>query len=198
MFVNYCYLNFLLTETRTKLGEKISKFNVDEGSRAFRYHEYGYVFLVHDLVRRAFDLRAFRQKSLTPLGVIFLLEIQLSGELSLAFDYWMRTSIFSKANRCHWFSGSHTLFGSWRCISNPRLRSRSKSTLIRPSQTSGTSDQTVPDRSDLWSDEYALEDHCALEVRSKPPLIRRVPDRSDLWSDKFQTISRRVPDHCPD
>ena len=51
-----------------------------------------------------------------------------------------------------------------------------------------TSDQTVPDRSDLWSDEYALEDHCALEVRSKPPLIRRVPDRSDPWSDKFQTI----------
>ena len=50
------------------------------------------------------------------------------------------------------------------------------------------SDQTVPDRSDLWSDENALEDHCALEVRSKPPLIRRVPDRSDPWSDKFQTI----------
>ena len=70
----------------------------------------------------------------------------------------------------------------------PRLRSRSKSPLIRPSQTSGTSDQTVPDRSDLWSDENALEDHCALEVRSKPPLIRRVPDRSDPWSDKFQTI----------
>ena len=70
----------------------------------------------------------------------------------------------------------------------PRLRSRSKSPLIRPSQTSGTSDQTVPDRSDLWSDDYALEDHCALDVRSKPPLIRRVPDRSDPWSDKFQTI----------
>ena len=70
----------------------------------------------------------------------------------------------------------------------PRLRSRSKSPLIRPSQTSGTSDQTVPDRNDLWSDENALEDHCALEVRSKPPLIRRVPDRSDPWSDKFQTI----------
>ena len=70
----------------------------------------------------------------------------------------------------------------------PRLRSRSKSPLIGPSQTSGTSDQTVPNRSDLWSDENALEDHCALEVRSKPPLIRRVPDRSDPWSDKFQTI----------
>ena len=70
----------------------------------------------------------------------------------------------------------------------PRLRLRSKSPLIRPSQTSGISDQTVPDRSDLWSDECALEDHCALEVRSKPPLIRRVPDRSDPWSDKFQTI----------
>ena len=56
------------------------------------------------------------------------------------------------------------------------------------SQTSGTSDQTVPDRSDLWSDENALEDHCVLEVRSKPPLIRRVPDQSDPWSDKFQSI----------
>ena len=31
----------------------------------------------------------------------------------------------------------------------PRLRSRSKLSLIRPSQTSVTSDQTVPDRSDL-------------------------------------------------
>ena len=61
----------------------------------------------------------------------------------------------------------------------PRLRSRSKSPLIRPSQTSGTSDQTVPDRSDLWSDENALEDHFALELRSKPPLNRRDPDRSD-------------------
>ena len=79
------------------------------------------------------------------------------------------------------------------CSAPPRLRSRSKSPLIRPSQTSGTSDQTVPDRSDLWSDEYVLE------VRSKQPLIRRVPDRSDPWSDKFQTNvqTKELLKYCP-
>ena len=65
----------------------------------------------------------------------------------------------------------------------PRLRLRSKSPLIRPSQTSGTSDQTVPDRSHLWSDECALEDRCALEVRSNLPLIRLKCARNSLWSD---------------
>ena len=65
----------------------------------------------------------------------------------------------------------------------PRLRSRSKSPLIRPSQKSGTSDQTVPDRNDIWSDECALEDRCALEVRSNPPLIRLECARNSLWSD---------------
>ena len=65
----------------------------------------------------------------------------------------------------------------------PRLRSRSKSSLIRPSQTSGSSDQTVPDWSDLWSDECALEDRCALEVHSNPALIRLKCARNNLWSD---------------
>ena len=51
---------------------------------------------------------------------------------------------------------------------------RQVGTLIRPSQTEVTSDQTSA--------------RSKIVVRSKPPLIRRVPDRSDPWSDKFQTI----------
>ena len=67
-----------------------------------------------------------------------------------------------------------TLKKSLVSSSIPRLSS--KLLLIRPSQTSVVSDQTVPGRLDLRSDECVLEDHCAVEVRSKPPLIRRVPD----------------------
>ena len=64
-----------------------------------------------------------------------------------------------------------------------------------------TSDQTVPDKWDLWSD----------RPRPKWPLIRRVCARRSLWarsaleaaSDQTSSrpkwpLIRQVPDHCPD
>ena len=94
--------------------------------------------------------------------------------------------------------------------SQPRLRSRPKWSMIRPSQMKVTFDQTDPDWFFLWSDNNALKAPCALNVRSKTyslwsdycalechPLIRLVCARKRLWSDccAFESASGQNGGH---
>ena len=71
-----------------------------------------------------------------------------------------------------------------------------------------TSDQTVPDESNLWSDHHRpkyplIRLKCA---QTKVPSDQTLPGGKDLWSDQNQTIVQTIvhrwprpnPDHRPD
>ena len=98
---------------------------------------------------------------------------------------------------CGIITSSLTLI-PWSTASNtPRLRSRSKLPLVRPSQKIVTSGQTVPDRNDLWSDKYQT-----IVQTSSTPLSRLkrarnvVPDHNmHAWSLMIRTCSQHWQNH---